>query len=195
MMTQVEIAEKILAQGNCSGVGCFASNCPMLNLVKNCLAHGSSLPTREEMALRKFIKDNKPKEQKMTDKYVEMTPEEVLAELVKNGECKAYLQLSNGYIPVIISKISSWGKVLSYESGNGISTKCYKKVEQPKQYRQMTHAEIFSAIRDGAVLKTNETGLIKNIWYSDNAIKNNTICYNYTGTDKDVWQEMEIEVK
>lgn len=62
-----------------------------------------------------------------------------------------------------------------------------------KQMRKMPNAEIFRAIREGAVVRRiNEFAC--NYWLESNDMFNHEICYNYTGTDADVWQAMEVEV-
>jgi len=64
-----------------------------------------------------------------------------------------------------------------------------------KTKRPMTHAEIFQAIAYGAVVryindKKNSAG---NGWHTHFKQSEHILCYNYTGTDTDVWQPMEIE--
>jgi len=58
--------------------------------------------------------------------------------------------------------------------------------------RQMTHAEIFKAIRDGAVVR-GYLYLVSNHWNESRVIGESDICYKYTGADADVWQSMEVE--
>ena len=127
--------------------------------------------------------------------YVEMAPEEVLAELGRKGECEAYM-VCGGYMPVVISVLCYEKGGIVYTSDHGYCSRCYKKVEQPKQYREMTHAEIFKAIRCGAVIRfSNGNGIVYNSWNTfDAPMDKYQICYNYTGTDKDVWQKMELEI-
>lgn len=65
-----------------------------------------------------------------------------------------------------------------------------------KKKRFMTDAEIFKAIREGAVIKDRH-GIISNYWestcwhgsYNKSYYK---ICYNYTGAN-DKWEPLEVE--
>lgn len=56
---------------------------------------------------------------------------------------------------------------------------------------ELSHADIFKAISQGAVLKfVKEDGII-NYWGDGYTIDKYQICYNYTGTDKDEWLQMK----
>jgi hypothetical protein len=62
----------------------------------------------------------------------------------------------------------------------------------PPTRRPMTHAEVFEAIRKGAVVR--HIGCHPaNHWSAGNNFSNYEICRSYTGTDSDVWTKMEIE--
>lgn len=60
----------------------------------------------------------------------------------------------------------------------------------PKK-RPMTNPEIFCALKDGAVL-LDPTGDAINFWYSSKNVSSHKICYNYTDTDSDIWEELEV---
>ncbi len=78
----------------------------------------------------------------------------------------------------------------------GFDFKSYRSVILRKiapATRPMTDAEIFRALRDGAILK-NTFGVVGNCWCSENDKNNSVICYNYTGTPADKWQKLEVEV-
>ena len=63
------------------------------------------------------------------------------------------------------------------------------KKEEPKSV-EMSHVDIFKAIREGAVIKDPNTD-IYNHWCNNCTIDEYQICYNYTGTDKDEWLQMK----
>ena len=67
-----------------------------------------------------------------------------------------------------------------------------------KKKRPLTHAEIFKAISEGAVIRGKDYSgeyRVSNFWDTDNNPEELEICYNYTGTDSDVWEPMEKEVE
>lgn len=90
-----------------------------------------------------------------------------------------------------------------YTDGNYCSAKCSDQAdkkyleEHSRKMRPMTHAEVFKAIRDGAVVRhfrdPNFRAEVTNYWTAFKNISIYEICYNYTGTDSDVWQKMEVE--
>jgi len=73
----------------------------------------------------------------------------------------------------------------------------YDNQDKP-QTRLMTHAEVFKAVSNGAVMRfVYEDGApshITNVWQTGGRIDRNEICYNYTGTESDVWEKMEVGV-
>lgn len=66
------------------------------------------------------------------------------------------------------------------------------EITAPKT-RKMTHYEVFAAIRNGAVVRCKDKTSVRNWWDTCMAVEINEICYNYTGTDADVWEKMEVE--
>ena len=73
-----------------------------------------------------------------------------------------------------------------------INCEPYNNQDKPKM-RPMTDAEVFKAIRDGAVICDDIRGCITNYWSLECNISEFTICYNFTGED-DKWEKMEVEV-
>lgn len=67
------------------------------------------------------------------------------------------------------------------------------KLYEPPVKRPMTHPEIFKAIREGAVVREKVTNLPSNFWSRIGVPSENEICYNYTDTEADVWEEMEVD--
>ena len=66
-----------------------------------------------------------------------------------------------------------------------------QKIVFGEPIRRMTHAEIFQALRDGAVVKRTKVGQIMNWWSTSQEGKDWLLCRHYTGTDADVWEKME----
>lgn len=64
-----------------------------------------------------------------------------------------------------------------------------RKIAPPT--RPMTDAEIFKALRDGAVVK-NDCEVVTNSWGTLREKSEYQICYSYTGTDSDKWQKLEV---
>jgi hypothetical protein len=62
----------------------------------------------------------------------------------------------------------------------------------PPTLRPMTHKEIVDAIRAGAMVRWHKSDAT-NVWKSSNNIPDWFICRNWTGTDSDVWTNMEVE--
>jgi hypothetical protein len=80
------------------------------------------------------------------------------------------------------------------EDDDELNAFAYCKPHTPPVRRPMTHAEIFAAIRAGAVVRGAINHFASNFWSAiDSNIAENKICYNYTGTDSDVWQDMTVE--
>jgi len=74
----------------------------------------------------------------------------------------------------------------------------YARPIPAKRMRPMTHADVFRAIREGAVVRhdgTPKSPYIANVWDSSRDVLDFEICYSYTGTDADVWEPMEKEVE
>lgn len=63
--------------------------------------------------------------------------------------------------------------------------------KKEEEVKEMSHADIFAAIREGAVVMFATEGNVSNYWSKDCIISKYQICYNYTGTDKDVWLQMK----
>ena len=61
-----------------------------------------------------------------------------------------------------------------------------------KQVRELTDKELFDAMDNGAKIMDDE-GDISNYWCTAWTRDGWRICYNYTGTDADVWKPMEVE--
>ena len=67
----------------------------------------------------------------------------------------------------------------------------------PATTRQMTDAEVFEYLYNGAVLRfcykpNNYT--LSNYWCDNYDKSKYEICYNYKGTEKDVWEKLEVEL-
>jgi len=87
-------------------------------------------------------------------------------------------------------------KIVAHKNGYWISENGHlwdeaRKIA-PKKKRLMTHAEIFKAQRDGAVFMS-EQRTIFSFWSTNFDTICYRLCYNYTGTETDVWKTMELE--
>lgn len=60
--------------------------------------------------------------------------------------------------------------------------------------RPMTNAEIFMALHKGAVLRDNEDLNVFNCWDTDWIVHHYQICFAYTGSDDDIWQDLVIHL-
>jgi hypothetical protein len=64
----------------------------------------------------------------------------------------------------------------------------------PPTRRPMTHADVFAAIRAGAVVRWKYSrDCVFSGWQTEAKISNYEICRSYTGTDSDVWTKMEVD--
>jgi hypothetical protein len=95
---------------------------------------------------------------------------------------------------IVVIAEAKYPCIVVNERGTEVSVWASYKPYHPPTKRPMTDAEIFRAIREGAVIR--ETGL-------DNAATNtwdalacdaeeHQICRNYTGTDSDIWEPLEV---
>lgn len=92
-------------------------------------------------------------------------------------------------------------KVISaYQNAHGIVWRSedndweYARPIPAKRMRPMTHAEIFKAIWEGAVVRSRlDKRYMFNAWNTNVEQSEYEICRHYTGTDADVWQKMEVE--
>ena len=85
--------------------------------------------------------------------------------------------------------------------GNSCDVTTYKKAiqyeETSKWQDKYNHlhtldAKIFSALRDGAILKNNNRNPTINNYWATHMIKSQyKICLNYTGQDTDIFEELE----
>ena len=75
---------------------------------------------------------------------------------------------------------------------------CEPYNNQDNSTRLMTHAEIFKAIRGGAVVRfIYQNGVADeatNTWSTNCRPGSYQICYNYTGAESDKWEKMEVGV-
>jgi hypothetical protein len=88
---------------------------------------------------------------------------------------------------------SPWMDTVYVAAGHEKRVIIVRKVEPVKRMRPMTHAEVFKAIRDGAVVKHNFHENVYNYFGTDCRIEEYRICYDYAGTESDVWQKMVVE--
>lgn len=120
------------------------------------------------------------------------TREEAIQWYSKNNGEDVYMELFSGSIVLLETPVfADFERYFVTNGGRDLYKLTDMSIKVTPKKRPMTNSEIFCALRDGAILMDFAEDAI-NYWDSENDISSYKICYNYTDTDSDIWEELEV---